>query len=238
MTDEATRLTLHQVAVHVVARARQQATGRFSLRVTPGGFGTPEFGTEGRRVRVSDGLLIVESDAEAGATTLVRPIGGASLRELAELAEVDLAHDLDVGPDSVEQGDLDEPIVIDLGAVREITDWLALAAAALDRVAAAVEPASISASLARLWPEHFDVAIDLAARPGVRANCGASPGDAFSSEPYLYVGPWTEDRPGGPGYWNAPFGAACQRSALQGDDLVQAAAEFMLDGLRRLADYA
>jgi hypothetical protein len=30
------------VAVHVIARARVEGSGRFSLRVTPGGFGTPD----------------------------------------------------------------------------------------------------------------------------------------------------------------------------------------------------
>src|SRR5215210_1234362 len=54
---------LHQVAVHVVARARQQATGRFSLRVTSGGFGTPELRPDSWRVRVSNGTLLVEADA-------------------------------------------------------------------------------------------------------------------------------------------------------------------------------
>jgi hypothetical protein len=48
-----------------VARARQQATGRFSLRITRGGFGTPEFGAESRRVRVAHGTLIVETDGPA-----------------------------------------------------------------------------------------------------------------------------------------------------------------------------
>ena len=78
------------------------------------------------------------------------------------------------------------------------------------------------------------VGVDIAARPGVRVNVGGSPGDGFSAEPYLYVGPWTEDRPGDPAYWNAPFGAACQRSGLQGDPL-QSATEFLLHGLRLLA---
>ena len=40
-----------------------------------------------------------------------------------------------------------------------------------------------------------------------RVNLGASPGDGFHAEPYLYVGPWGPHRPGAPGFWNAPFGA-------------------------------
>ena len=50
-TFAATRDDLQRVAVHIVARARQQATGRFGLRVTAGGFGTPEFGPDLTRVR-------------------------------------------------------------------------------------------------------------------------------------------------------------------------------------------
>jgi hypothetical protein len=239
MNDAAgTRRALQRVAVHIVARARQQATGRFSLRVAPGGFATPEFGSDARRVRVSRGLLVVESDAESRAGTVARRIAGASLRELAAVAAVDIDRALDVGHDSPEPGDPDEPIVVDLRVVDELAGWFALVAAALDRVVASVEAASSSPSLTRLWPEHFDVALDLAAKPGVRANLGGSPGDEFSSDPYLYVGPWTDDRPGEPGFWNAPFGAACLRSALNADDPVEAAAGFFLDGLRRLAGQA
>ena len=37
-----TRAALHRVAVHVLARTRTEASGRFSLRVTTGGIGTPD----------------------------------------------------------------------------------------------------------------------------------------------------------------------------------------------------
>ena len=39
----------------------------------------------------------------------------------------------------------------------------------------------------KLWPEHFDYAIDAGT---VRANYGFSPGDGDRPEPYLYVGRW------------------------------------------------
>jgi hypothetical protein len=39
----------------------------------------------------------------------------------------------------------------------------------------------------KLWPEHFDYAIDAGL---VRANYGFSPGDDERPEPYLYVGRW------------------------------------------------
>jgi hypothetical protein len=225
--------TLHLVGVHVAARARQQAAERFSLRVTPGGFGTPEFGADSRRVRVAHGTLIVESDAPGAPSSTAHAIHGTSLRELADVAGVDLAAALDVGHDTPAMGDPDAPLELDALGASAIAHWFGVVAGALDRVLAAV-PASGGASVARLWPEHFDVAIDVAATPEVRVNLGGSPGDSFSGEPYLYVGPWTPERPGDGDFWNAPFGAACMRSQLDAGDLVGSAAAFLLDGLRRL----
>jgi hypothetical protein len=57
-------------------------------------------------------------------------------------------------------------------------------------------------SLVRLWPEHFDIAIELGSEAkGRRGNYGASPGDDSHDEPYLYVTPWTAEVPGE--LWNA-----------------------------------
>jgi hypothetical protein len=224
--------TLHLVGVHVVARARQQATGRFSLRVTPGGFGTPEFGADSRRVRVAHGTLIVEADTPGSPASTAQAIDGTSLRALAAAAGVDLGVALDVGRDTPDMGDPDAPLELDAGGAGDVAEWFRIVAAALDRVVATV-PTS-GASLARLWPEHFDVAIDLVARPGSRVNLGGSPGDSFSGEPYLYVGPWTDDRPGDSEFWNAAFGAARTRSQLDAGDLVGSAAAFLLDGFGRL----
>ncbi len=225
---ERTCRTLHQVAVHVVARARQQATGRFSLRVTEGGFATPEWEPGPRRVRVASGSLVVESDAPGAAATRLRAIGGSSLRELADFAGVDLDRPLDVGHDTPELGDTDAPLWLDVVAADEVTGWLAHVADSLDRVLTTL-PASSQPSMTRLWPEHFDVAIDVEARPGVRVNLGGSPGDSFSQEPYLYVGPWTDDRPGDQAFWNAPFGAA------RSEPDRERAVDFLLEGIGRLA---
>jgi hypothetical protein len=224
---------LHQVAVHVVARVRQQATGRFSLRVTSGGFGTPEFGPDSRRVRVSNGTLLVEADAAGAPHTAAHEIDGASIGELAAFAGVDLGEALDVGHDTPELEDPHTPLELDAAGAADVAEWFRLVAAGLDRVVAAVPPSS-GPSLARIWPEHFDVAIDLAARPGVRVNLGGSPGDAFSGEPYLYVGPWNADRPGDSAFWNAPFGAARTRSQLDTGDPIRSATEFLLEGFDQL----
>jgi hypothetical protein len=228
--DPATVTALRRIAVHVLARARVQATGRFSLRVTPGGFGTPEL-PDGRRVRVSGPTLVVESDARDDASTRTMAIPRASMGGLAHLAGVRLASPLDVGHDTPATGPIGVPIVIDADGISAICRWFELSASILDRVVAGL-PKTGSPSLVRLWPEHFDVAVDVLAREGVRTNIGASPGDGFIGEPYLYVGPWTADRPGGGTFWNAPFGAAMPASALGSvDDGVA----FIREGIARLA---
>ena len=49
----------------------------------------------------------------------------------------------------------------------------------------------------QLWPEHFDVALELGAESsGGRAAYGLSPGDEAHDEPYLYVAPWQAPEPG------------------------------------------
>ena len=92
-----------------------------------------------------------------------------------------------------------------------------------------------AASVGRLWPEHFDFGIDLAAQPDVRVNLGAAAGDGGLNEPYLYVGPWGPKRPGPAEYWTAPFGATLTFAEL---DLVESplgrAVEFFLHGLSYL----
>jgi hypothetical protein len=81
----------------------------------------------------------------------------------------------------------------------------------------------------RLWPEHFDLAVEAGLGGGDRVNLGGSPGDGFSAEPYVYVGPWSSARPGDPAFWNAPFGAVRTRGEL-GDEPAAAAAEFLRRG--------
>jgi hypothetical protein len=228
-----TRLSLHRVAVHVVARARSQATNRFSLRVTPGGFGTPEFAPELRRVRVSGATLVVERDPTDGARAMAVHLNGLPLATAAAFAGTELHAPLDVGHDTPPVGDAEAPLVIHDGAARFLAGWLARGTVALDRLLAAL-PGHANPTAVRLWPEHFDVAIDAEVAPGVRANFGMSVGDAFCEEPYAYVGPFGSERPGNVEFWNAPFGAYAPRSSLGGDHADEMY-EFMLDGARHLS---
>ena len=162
-------------------------------------------------------------------------IDGRSLADLATFAGVDLSEDLDVGHDTPPVGDVNEPIALDTAAAAEINEWFGVVAVILDRVLGEM-PDRADETLPRLWPEHFDVAVEAQAHPARRVNLGGSPGDSFSEEPYLYVGPWTSDRPGDEGFWNAPFGAAVTRRDLMADgaDPVAAGVAFLLDGFNRL----
>jgi hypothetical protein len=235
---ERTRLDLHRVAAHVVARARAEVTGRIGLRATPGGFGTPEFGPDPSRVRVAGARLFHET-ASSTPSTRSMSIDGASLDEIARFAGVELAPEFSVGRDTPPLGDVDEPMQIDPGASERIGRWFDLTARALDLVVGSLPPFA-APTVAQLWPEHFDLALDVAfdesSPADRRANLGGSAGDGFHAEPYLYVGPWTPDRPGDPSFWNAPFGAVLGADEVLGaGDPVGLAARFMRNGLSRLA---
>ena len=80
----------------------------------------------------------------------------------------------------------------------------------------------------QIWPEHFDIAVDLGPK-SQRANYGGSHGDAGHPEPYLYVGPF-EPRQGE--FWNEPFGASLSyKQLLDGADPVA----FFREGRRLLS---
>ena len=204
---DTTRTSLHRVAVHVLARGRFAVTGRFGLRVTPGGFGTPAFGDPDHEetLRVAGSVLVRERRTPDGTHTDVHPIPGASLAALAIFAGVDLSEPLTVGTDTPEVGDVVESLAVDHASSAVLATWFDHGARALDRVLTDLGPVA-TPTVAQIWPEHFDLGIDLDAG-AIRTNLGASAGDGYSPEPYVYVGPRTADRPGEAAFWNAPFGA-------------------------------
>ena len=87
-----------------------------------------------------------------------------------------------------------EPIDnVDADAAAALAAWFAFGAGVLEELRAetALEH---DPTPPQLWPEHFDVAIELGSEAaGVRAGYGASPGDEEHPEPYLYVTPWAEE---------------------------------------------
>jgi len=85
-----------------------------------------------------------------------------------------------------------EPNAVAAGTPEELGRWFALAAPALEEVAAR-EP---GASAVRCWPHHFDLAtlvtLDEGADPEDARSIGVglSPGDESIEQPYVYVTPW------------------------------------------------
>lgn len=189
----ATVAGLHRVAEQLVAPSRKP-DNEIALAPTPGGFGTPRFEFEGAEHRVR-----VEADE------LVHEVGGeerrARLRTLAEAGEI-VAELLPPGaaPDA-------EPLAIDRDAAQILADWYRFGEEALERLRADAGGAE-AASEPILWPEHFDVAIELGDEAaGARATYGFSPGDGHHPEPYAYVAPWAAQPAGR--LWNATgFGGA------------------------------
>lgn len=201
-----TRLALQQLAVHVLARRRHAATGRFGLRAAPGGVATPAFGPDVEVVRTSGALLVVE---RAGTVT-VAPV--TTLAAAAELAGVDLGAAFEVGHDTPAMVDPGESLPVGAAAARALAAWWSFGTTVLDELVA-THPAVTEPTTLQLWPEHFDVGGAVTAG-GAPLNLGVSPGDGFDPRPYLYVGPWSADRPGDPAYWNAPFGAVLRHADL------------------------
>ncbi|MEZ5343835.1 MAG: hypothetical protein R2706_21080 [Acidimicrobiales bacterium] len=177
-----TRIALHRLAAIVIAPIRFAANGKFGLRYTLGGFGTPFFGDD-RQIRVQDGRLIDQRGSEA------RSVPITTLRRAAEFLETEIDGTTAREDDSPEVGDIDEPLAITLAGNRFLGDWYGMATAALEGFRNhAVDPSRV-----QLWPGHFDPAIE-AGDDDNRASYGASPGDDAITEPYLYVGVWYPDR--------------------------------------------
>jgi hypothetical protein len=229
----ATRGALHRVAVHVLGRRRSALVGKFGLRVSPGGIATPAAGPEHEVLRTDGARLIRERTGDAPRTDVL-DLGAATLAEAAAFADVDLDADFSAGHDTPPVGDPDVALGVDHAAATALGGWYAFGWQALD-AALAVVGAEARPTVIQLWPEHFDAGCDLGVGDGRRANLGASPGDADHPDPYLYVGPWGEERPGDAAFWNAPFGAVLGHAALAATgDPLEGAVAFLTSGLARL----
>jgi hypothetical protein len=92
-------------------------------------------------------------------------------------------------------------------------------------------------SRVQLWPEHFDLSVDLGDETrGTRGTFGASPGDDDHPEPYLYVTHWAATVANDP-FWNATSfaGATLPLAALvAAADQRAAALAFFREGRRIL----
>jgi hypothetical protein len=224
----ATRASWHALAEHVLAKARWTATGRIGLRATPGGFGTPHFGDDQRALVVAD-TIVREQYGEGDAAPIT------TLRAAAEWLRVEPGAPTEVYKPTT-PSNFDVPLRVDATAATVLAAWFAFGARTLEDWRA--QQATDAPSLVQIWPEHFDLAVDLGnADAGTRANFGASPGDAAIPEPYLYVGPWdtarmtAQDDP----FWNQTWGAALTyRQLVAAPDASKAARSFLAHGLMRL----
>jgi hypothetical protein len=226
-----TRASLHRVAAHILARARHAETGRLDLVPTPAGFGTPAFGPNHTVLRVSGTFLVVERTLTSGGTTHSMVLDGASLAEVSEFVGLTLDPGFSVGHDTPPFDPM-EALHIDASATVAIGVWFAFASGLID-VVTSLRPGSDIDRL-RLWPEHFDLGLAMDAASTARVNIGASPGDDEIDEPYLYLAPWGDARPGGvpDGYWNASFGAVLTHGDVVGSpDATTAALRFWRAGL-------
>lgn len=181
----ATRRSWHGVAELVMAGPQYRRSGSIKLRVLPGGFGTvaePDLRVDGAELVAGDRRHLLAGVTYAGL---------AAAAGLDAGAPADVYHD-GSGLLPADQADADP------AAARYLAACFASGDAALRLFAPGGEPV--------LWPEHFDVAIDLD-----EVTYGVSLGDAEIAGPYAYVAPWT--RPSGR-FWNASFGAAHQLGQL------------------------
>ena len=188
----ATRRRLHGIGECLMAGPQRRAGGRFTLRVTPGGFATtgrPALRLEGTDVVVDESRRV----AVAG-----------KFSELADALGVDFGPPPDAYPDGSEASP-GEDTTLNGAAAKVIQDWYLRSDAALRVLAPRQTPI--------LWPEHFDVAIVLD-----ETSYGASPGDGFHAMPYAYVSTSTHDDSD---FWDAPFGAVRNHELMRSvDDLV------------------
>lgn len=195
-----TRRSLHGVAELVLAGPEHRRTGDIALLVAPGGF----------RTKTEPPLAVDGTDLVAGDRRI--PIDGRSCAALAAAAGVDAG-----APDDVYPGGSgvapDEVLRVDAEAAAWIARCWAVGDAALRRLAPDEPPI--------LWPEHFDVGIEV---DGV--SYGVSPGDGYLAEPYAYVNPGPHD---GDAYWNAPFGSARPMREL-GDADPEAVLAYLAEG--------
>src|SRR5439155_3428221 len=165
-----TRGALHMVADRVISPARQRANGKIGLRWTLGGFGTPYFGADAQ-IRVEGSELVVDAagDERRAALTTVGEAAAAIGFDLADPARLE----------------------IDATASRFIGDWFGFTTSVLEQLRAE-SPDEWEPSRVQLWPEHFDLALEVGNEQAERrATLGGSPGDDIHPEPYMYVTPWS-----------------------------------------------
>lgn len=220
---------LHQLAFYALAPARYALEGRMGLRAAPGGFGTPEY--DGRVSRI-EGNLLVHETGENVATQAITTIRAAS-EFFGNDYEADWFTEF---KDPLPAMDPDRPLKVEEAPAAAVAHWFVFGYQILEQLRGQGNE-SDEVSEVQLWPEHFDVAIEMGSVDmGRRATYGASPGDRGHLEPYLYVSAWSEiDRDDL--FWNDRHfnGASLPFTALlEAEDQGRVALEFFIEGHRLL----
>ncbi|HEX7097324.1 MAG TPA: hypothetical protein VF183_15665 [Acidimicrobiales bacterium] len=187
----ACREALHVLAFYVISPARRAVNQRIGLRWTKGGFGTPFFGDD-TQVRVEGTRLVVQTAS------------GVRFDEITTLRRA--GHLVDRTPNPADRGELDAPemppldapLRVDEATVAFLDAWFGFGPSVLEQLRVDLPH---DTSLVQLWPEHFDVAVELGHEPDRRATHGFSPGDAHHPEPYVYVSAWSPVDRRNP-FWN------------------------------------
>jgi hypothetical protein len=212
----ATRQRLHGIGECLMAGPQRRAGGRFTLRVTPGGFAT----TGAPALRLDGTDLVVEEDRRV-------PVMG-TFADVADATGVDFGRPPDPYPGGSNVSSEDD-VSLHLASAVLIQDWFVLGDAALRVLAPRETPI--------LWPEHFDVAILVD-----DTSIGVCAGDDFHPTPYAYVGNSSvsesssesgssesgssesgssESHADRADFWNAPFGALRDHNQMRTlEDLV------------------
>jgi hypothetical protein len=220
-----TREALHALACYVIGPARKARTGRIGLRSTGDGFGTPPL-DDGTRIIVRGDHVVREPDLDITITTL---------RAAADALGVELSPDPGVGRD-LPPFEPDIELAVDAEASYVLGRWYAFGRRLLDdQREALMSSGSGTASDVQLWPEHFDMAFDWGADGANRLNLGASPGDSYQADPYVYASPWVRDAVTEDHFWNSPFGAVVPyRELVSSPDPVATSRDLYDEAIRRL----
>lgn len=224
----ATRQALHQLAFFVLGPKRHAATGKLGLRYTHRGFGTPFFGND-EQVRMEAGRLVHQSGDG------VAWLSPTTTGQACEFLAIPYLESWFPGfQDPLQPVGPTAHLPIDDEAAAVLADWFGFATLVLERFRRLTGP---GASRVQLWPEHFDVAVEIPRREsGLRDSYGASPGDEQHPEPHLYVAPHFPVDRFDP-YWNdAAFNGAslAYRRLLEAADPLDASLDFLTAGWHRL----
>jgi hypothetical protein len=195
-----TRLALHALAERVISPLRVQATGNeIALEVRPGGFATPELPAGGWAGVLGTDVVRVDPDGDERRAPIL------TLRAVGEHVGLLDAAALP-----------DDPLRVDAGSAATLATVLEDGDAALRALLAEAAPDDAPSEI-HLWPEHFDVAIDMGAE-GARATFGVSPGDGAHPRPYAYVVPWDPPPPGAE--WQAAGFTGAERPAGGAEEIL------------------